>query len=711
MSTRHAFVLVAVAIALRSSAAVTIHIERHGVPAPEVTITLAERGAPIVRTVRGDEPVRVDGIALGVWRLTANAEGAWAAEQTVRVSDADSDVIVDLYPRAIVHGKVTAAAHAPIPASLSLAFRNEQQAGEVTCPISQNDYECALPAGTFDLRLKARGHLPRYKWNIALAAQKVTTLEPITLVPGAAVTGTVVAPKNTRMEAVTVTARQIGGGVPSIGAIRLEPLSPTAKVNAKGFFELDGVAPGDYAISARTDRLVSEVRHVRVIGGAEAELAHPLELVKPENVMVRVMPPSSPVSGETWRAELTASNDGDLVAVSTIEKNGLARFAAVAPGEYRLGIWSGEARWLDAPIRVTASMPPLSFLIPITEVRGKVHAGEKPLEATLHFGGAHGAVSIPIHSAADGSFDGRLPHDGDWIVDVDDERAHLHGVRLQVHVANDAPPLDLDVPSNVVAGSVLLDGAPVPGALVSMRAHGSLSQTFAGDDGRFTFSGLIAGDVELRAEHHSDLLSDIVPLTVTDGQDVPEVTLDLKAAPYLEGAVVSSAGPVPSASVYAFSLSERDPSLSPIACDADGRFRVRLPSGTTEAGVLVAAPGFAFRAVRVSLGRGAAVITVRQDVGRITLDFDGRPQFAPVIFHAGVPIYFGIASAWATASGGAIEQRRAILPSFEPGEYTVCMPGKEADTLALWSGQRPPAQCVSGVLAPGGELRLAVHVD
>ena len=173
---------------------------------------------------------------------------------------------------------------------------------------------------------------------------------------------------------------------------------------------------------------------------------------------------------------------------------------------------------------------------------------------------------------------------------------------------------------------------------------------------------------------------------------------------------LAKAWPVPGASVYAFSLNERNPMLYPVACSYEGEFRARLSPDAQEAGVVVAAPGFALHAARTPVG-APVTVPLRQDGGRLILDFDKPPTMGPLIVHGDVPIYWGIALSWTAKHGGFFENDRAVIADVEPGSYVVCMPTSRVPALALWSGQRPADHCAGGVVPSGGDLRLTLPVD
>ena len=78
----------------------------------------------------------------------------------------------------------------------------------------------------------------------------------------------------------------------------------TAKPDKTGFFHIDGVAPGAYAVRAQYGRvLYSPEIEVEVRPGREAELIDPVVLDYPRQVRVTITPASTPAN-KPWHVRL-----------------------------------------------------------------------------------------------------------------------------------------------------------------------------------------------------------------------------------------------------------------------------------------------------------------------------------------------------------------------------------------------------------------------
>ncbi len=651
------------------------------------------------------------------WRVAAVAPGYWSADRIIETSAENRSFVFDLYPASRIQGQVIADVHDSHPNSIAIAFSSAgsetMPSGEITCPTRDNEFDCVFPAGVYDVKLKSRGYLPHYLWGLEFKAGAVRSITPFPLVKGAALTGYVRVPRGKRPDSVKLTARPEAGDIPYVGESRIKALALAVNANEKGFFEFDGIPPGIYVVDAATTDLASEPTRVKIIEGAEAELASPLVLMTPEPVTVNVTPAVDP-TGQQWRARLTSTRGG-TVGAARVTEAGVVTFNRILPGEYRLSILSGDSTWYGDAIKVTPAMPITHVELPVVPIHGSVHLGERPLAASLAFGGLHGSVSVPIRSAADGSYSGFLPHDGEWTVDVTSEAADIHGTSVEAKVhrrdTEEAALVDIALSGNVISGSVILNGSPVPNALVHAQSGGSSLHVNADEGGNFRFEGLRTGSLELRAEHHGGYMSDVVTREIDADSKIGEVVLELKRSPYINGRVISDGGPVPGAIVYAFSLSDPQPVFAPVATAADGSFRIRLAPGAQTAGVVVATMGFALHAASIAVTGDIVAVPVHQDGGRLILNFPKVPPDPPVIMHNGVPLFFEILVSWAARQGQQIRRDRSVITNVEQGAYTVCTPTSRVGAGALRSGQQPADQCVSGFVAAGADLALSVPVE
>ncbi|HEV7504703.1 MAG TPA: hypothetical protein VGS07_07320 [Thermoanaerobaculia bacterium] len=150
-----------------------------------------------------------------------------------------------------------------------------------------------------------------------------------------------------------------------------------------------------------------------------------------------------------------------------------------------------------------------------------------------------------------------------------------------------------------------------------------------------------------------------------------------------------------------------------VTSDVQGHFQVVLPPAAKEMLLAVGAPGFAFRMLRLPVPENRQ-FTVGVDQAADTLvierseTLDAIDPNAPMIYllrngsSEALPHLLG----WARIAGTLNqESKRSVIPAVEPGEYQACwvLPAKHD---ALDFGVAPQGGCVTGFLAPNGELSL-----
>jgi hypothetical protein len=649
-----------------------------------------------------------------IWRITAHAGKLWVAEKFVTITDGDNPVALNIYRASALSGQVSMTGKESPPRSLTVRFHSASESGEADCPLVAKKWRCSLPAGTWDLSIKSRGFISTHMWGIMLAPDGTVDAGSVVLRPGSSITGFVSFPRGVDSPSVVISARPERNGVPYAGSERVDRVAPSATPNPRGFFQIDGLAPGNYLVMARSGNLNSDVVRVRVLEGAEAELARPLPLKRPESLMLFVDPPTAP-DGQRWRVSIRRADESAPPFETDLDVSGAIHLPRVVPGSYRLALTTSAGQWYNETIEVTPGTLPVQVQVPLVATRGTVRLGDRPLSGAITFGGEHGAVRITMRSDAAGKFQGFLPHDGEWSGEVTSVEQGVHSAPFETKVRRldgaDSAIVDISLPRTMVSGVVLLKGSPVEMALVTINSAGSIAQENTSHDGRFRFDAVAAGDAEIRAEWHGEYVTKPVSRHLVEGDEMRDVVLDLESADGIDGVVLSSGGPVPGAVVYAYSSSDSDPKISPTACSIDGRFHERLTPDSREANIYVTAIGFSFRALREPVGGDPVTINVQQDGGRLALDFSRPPFYDPVIFVGEVPVPYGILRVWSRANGASAgNDQHVILANLQPGRYTVCMPSGRASALALWAGQRT-TQCTSGVLGSSSELRLSIPIE
>jgi hypothetical protein len=705
-----------VAVALREPAA-------EGVEAKWI---LKPVGAPASASI--SLPLHVPGLGginlpAGSWLVQLDVPGYWHPPKVVNLAEREETIEFRFWPTAIVTGTIAVPNGEKLPKEIAVRFQSSPaQTGdrlpvtEIRCPLADGRFRCEVPAGPVDLRFRARAYMTEFRWNVRLVRGETRDFGVFHLRRGGSVIGSVSTPRGlalklseARVVLQPMTAAAVAADLP-----RASMRTYGALASENGFFVIDGVPPGEYSISAFHGALASADQRIRVARDSETELLEPLLLEPPKTLTVQLDPPLDP-GGHPWRVQLTAESlvngQASFIASELASATGEWRRERLHSGSYGLTVIDAAGgKWTREEIRVADSLR-ATIHVPMVNVTGSVKLGSRPLAARLHFGGEHGGVSVPLESDRDGAFEGRLPERPD-------------GVWNEVTVTSTSPPLnrtltnvkvgahvDLILASTYVEGEVVDEaGKRVTRALVNARGGGEpLTQTDVQTDGTFELHGLAEGAATLQA---SSPLGDSDPTTVMLREDdVAHVKLVVRSPARLAGRVLSTVGPVAGARVAVVPTDTAPLFTIPVSTDVDGRFTSPLQAGTHEVDVLVEAPGFAFKMFHMSVPDRGIDILLDQLGGSLAIivpQFDGSdasPQ--PFLLHGG-------AQARAAFLREVRFERSAKatvtirLANVERGSYTLCFvsPGEEA---ALRAGQlQASRRCVSGFLAPLGDLALTV---
>lgn len=345
---------------------------------------------------------------------------------------AEAPVEISLWPTATLEARLVPAAKEPLPPGLGVRFRplpsGHGPTGTVTCPVGEGgSWKCAVPAGTWDLRIGAPGVISHYRWGQALPRGKAVQLGDLAVRAGAAITGWV---ETGEGPAVNTTCQvelipEVGGR-PVLGeeGTRRKGLSLTAPVNERGFFQIAEVPPGSYKLVARQEGFApAELPAIRIAERAEIALNRPLVLERPAALEVFLEPALDP-SGNNWRVEFAKVLGKPVgmeqtAAVAIASPEGWLRQEKLSPGDYRIKVESDDGRtWLRQGIEVTPRSAPLHLRIPVLKIRGSVQLGKIPLAAELHFKDAAKGASLRLRSDESGEFYGALSEEGTWDVEV-----------------------------------------------------------------------------------------------------------------------------------------------------------------------------------------------------------------------------------------------------------------------------------------------------
>ena len=500
-----------------------------------------------------------------------------------------------------------------------------------------------------------------------------------------------------------------------------EHLSQQVRVNDRGFFHFDGVAPGSYQLDVHLAGYAM-VRQppIEVIERTEAELRDIVPLFIPKALEVTIDPPMD-LDGKSWRVELiplaSPAAPLDFLAEAAAE-GGRWRRGALAPGQYHLMVRDSQrALWYHEIFEHDNEDHELQVLLPLVPVTGTVNLGGEPLAAKLSFG--KDGRSVPLASDADGHFEGHLTALGTWKVKVEAEQPTVRRwleVSVEKADGQSQARIDLDLPDGTIRGVVVDeqgDSARPPTTVYAMlvdEASPGVS-SYVDRQGRFEFRGLAEGRVELTAEAPGDLTSVPILADVRKFAAQEPVRLVLRKRAHVFGQVTADGSPVPGARVELVPEGPTAADIEDVVTGVDGWFQTDLTPGSREVFVRVFAPGYALRVLRAPLVEGQPLdIPVDRLGGNLILTVG--TEAAPGDWHAdravlwkdGQPLTLSALRSWASLHGVVSTPDSLQVPHVEAGTYQLC----KVPAQYLSHGEQDHWRCVEGDLPPLGDLVLAL---
>lgn len=661
----------------------------------------------------------------GRWSLRVLSDGYWAGETFANIGSAGAAVDVKLLPTGHIKSAFVAdSGNAGTPTTLGATFRSAATSaesardpskasvlGEVDCAVRDRTWDCALPAGALDVRLHSRTFVPRYLWNVTVPAGGSVAVSPMAFRRGASLVGSVDFARTIRgrLEWAQVTL------VPQapLPASQQALATMTAKPNGKGFFQFEGVPPGEFLIQAKARQFASEQRPVTILESREAQLKDPLLLDTPKLVSITVTPALDP-SGKPWGIEWIVRRNGQNSVESATAASPKGSWSRV---ELRAGLFTASIidhagnTWCSRDIEVEPDRTAIHIDIPHISLAGRVRLQEKPLEGRITLV-ANGGSSIRLKSDEEGRFGGEVPAGiTEWnLVTVESPtlKVHrtLHRVLAKPLDGSDKIYFEIDLPATQISGTVVTeDGARPKWAIIDAfadTADRDLSQTDLQPDGSFVVNGLAPGNYLLQA-HAREADSDRVMVRLETNGAPDHVVLTLHPSKVVAIEVKSDVGPIPGASVSTVGA-ENAALVFTRTTDASGIASIEIPGGNSNVDVQINAPGFALRQFRMRKPEQAGVgARVTQIGGRLRLRFPKHradQNLFPVVVHDRA-----VFSAYTLTGTGYDASREILSPLVETGPWALCVVSP-AQMQNLRNGSPPPGSCVMGILAPGAELLL-----
>lgn len=674
---------------------------------------------------------RID-LAAGTWSLRTDAPGHLPTVRTITVAD-DAHVQIILSPAARVKGIIRRARKSDSIRALTLTYRHVHPPapgvdgqGEVECAVRQSQFDCLAPAGTIDYNLHARAFASHYRWGEKLVAQKTVDIGAVAFLRGASLVGRVVAGTGIRIGnvPVDVVLRPVGFAGAGEVAERNKLQERRTRVNDRGFFQLDGLTPGKYEVRASSAKLVSPAVDVTIIGTSEAELRAPLVLSPPTNIRVSITPPLDP-HGNPWSVELSAvdsvANHRRVVQNTDADFSGTWTGSSLVPGTYWLTVRRGpQASWYFEELEIAEDRE-LAIDIPAAKVSGRVTRGGEPVEGFLWFGGDRGAVSIPVRTRKDGTFDAVLPRmpDDTWPeIDVvsDDPplRRALYGVKLEREDSgSDSYDLSIALPNRGVFGQVRKGEQAVAHATVFLASDDlqRMVDLETRPDGGYGFDGLAPGGYTVRAVA-GDRRSKSVGIVLSEGDQVQTVDLELLDLGQLTGRLVAAGRPIAAGRVWAVPADRAAAAVTPTETSLDGTFSIPVPAGARHMAIVASAPGFGLSYADTALPLDDVELDITTDAATLDLQVaDADTQFGrgllPVLIHRGTFLPVALAAAFSgTAERSHDENVQRTRFGVEPGEYMLCY-ARQVDGGG--ETRIESERCARGIATAGGVLSLKIE--
>lgn len=706
--------------------------------------TAADARREVTAQVGGEGEVDLGLDEVRRWRVSAQAEGFWSEPLTIEPGSRSGGRL-ELWPAGFVSGRLVLRSRVdPLPAAIQIRFEpagalgREHDAGPPSgarapsgiaeCPLEKSRWQCLLPAGSHDLRIRVPGRSSTFRFGALVRAGEALDLGDLEPATGSSIIGRLQHPPVPSNDGTGESER------PSLRVLRSveQTLVPEGELvsGPEGVFAATGLPQGRYVVLASGAGYLADRLEVDLGASEEIEVP-PLELRRACRIRVDVTPPLDP-RGMPWQLLLFDRRPGRgraPVRESAVDASGKWTFDRAASGRpYRVKLKSSldEPWWLDdSDFTVSEPETVRKIEMDVVKVSGTARLGKQLLSGRVSFEDRGVSVSLPI--SREGSFAGSVPRPGAWKARVTSEVMALRR-DVDVMVPRGGGEVTLEFPATAVEGEVVDEnGVRVPGVslVLSRKTPPGPMPGHTLDDGAIFLTGLAPGEytayaMTLREPYRESLVYDFA--VNEDGASEPSplrIIAPVKRA--LRGRVVSPEGePLPGARIQrtASAGDTRTHFFKDYLTDAEGRFSIDIRDDERTPCLVVQAAARPVRILQVSdrdqeqtvaMPAAGGVLQLRAEK---TLGQGPRPagQTGKVLLRGNcyfpVP-WFEILRPGATFSminGESYLQ----TPLLEPGSYTLCglMPGE----IRNFSGERlPSSNCSTGTLVGGGRLMLEVQ--
>ncbi len=596
--------------------------------------------------------------------------------------------------------------------------------GLLHCPLdAKGGWSCELPAATFDIAISAEGYSPHYLWEVVVPANKAQNLGAIRLQTGSSVAGWIEVPGGGYQpkNCIVRLAPLVSGG--DLGqAEKFRAIAREVRPAPTGFFQVIGVAPGNYSIDVHQSGFApAHLGPIRIESGAESFIRQSIVLRRPLNIEVAVEPPLD-WQERPWQVRVMRAGElGSALAYEALfegraNSEGVVEIPAIPSGIFSIDVVdsTGQTMVSKRDVRIDGEESAKQVVsVDWIVVEGFLRRGKVPLSATLWFGGEHGVVSLRMDADQEGRFEGVLPQATDWVVEIAAEHPRLRVIRRVVVKAgsNGKAELEITIPDGRVFGRILDEtDHPVEAATVALLPKdGFPLQQSSTEGGSFDFQAVPTGEFEIGATlGKGEAFSEPASFQRIDDQDLGPLEIHLRKGKVLEGTVASNLGPVAGARVSAFPLTPPMGMTSESRTQLDGSFRMNLPASVQRVELVVSSPGNSLRSFDLLVGE-PVTLRLTDDGGtvRVRIPEETRGRWVLRLFQDGIEIPLFLLRSWARGHAVIPDPGVEVFPALATGEILVCLdpfrgrPDSDSD-----SKNEKPA-CARGMLSPGDVLELS----
>lgn len=650
------------------------------------------------------------------------ADGYWV-DKAAASEGAGDGLVFRLYEQARVTGDllIPAGGAAKTLEKLRIRFSvsvsgDVRVGGSVECPVDGVFWSCLVPAGRADLRLGAEGYQPTFFWEVSLGAESETKLETLRLVFGGAISGYLVADVRelplSEMD-IVVEALRSHTALPAkpeeLG--RFELLGASTTADEGGRFRIGQLAPGPYKVRARAGfELASREVSVAVpLDAKEVVLPNPLELFPSAQLDLFLSPEVDPL-GEPWEIHLARANGNSQVL--TDAGKGQASLAGhwsvgdLSPGSFKVSVNDSQgSTWLREEIELEPGESLVAFEIEIVPVRGSIALGDEPIAATVIFGTHNGIRSLSMTSDDSGVFQGAVPSEGEWPIEVQYPgvrgRQNAGVVDVRLNPKKGYASVEIELNDNRISGHVTLDDEPVKAFVIGLpgevRGEGPRKQFVveSESDGRFELVGLPEGPIRVYAYTGEATSATWRQFEVGKRTVIEDLELELQVQSQFRGRLFSNGAPVAGALIVPLSEGLMPDTLT----FADGRFVIKASGSAQWVDIVVVPPEkgvLLYRLRRQAEEIQEVILELPTATGDLIVD----PRTASLSYHGVLVPFDHVARALIRSNRFSAVAGGLLLSGVAEGVWEACRARNESGI-----------ECNSASVLSGSQVRLVFSTE